>query len=72
MSVINPVVSEKIRNLRISPDGLLEFYENIAADAEVQNLPASTLVIPLFEEGDLSPDEWAPELHLVVRKVAEN
>lgn len=53
--------------------GLLDLFNAASNDAEIQNLPSATLAIQLYDqECNLQPGDWAPELHIVVRKVSEH
>ena len=50
--------------------GFRDIFIAVSNDAEAQDLPSATLVIPLYDEAcNLQPGDWAPEIHLVVRKV---
>ena len=71
MSALNKAVTAKVMGLKVSNQAYLELFEAIAADAEIRSVPSATLIVPIFELGDLSPGEWAPELHFVCRRVAE-
>ena len=71
MSQLNEAVSAKIMALKVSNQAYLELFEAIAADAAMRGVPSATCVVTVYEEGDLIPGEWAPELHFVVRQVAE-
>ncbi len=71
MSLLNEAVKAKVLALKVSPQAYLELFEAIAADAAIRSVPSATLIVPIFEDGDLSPGEWAPELHFVMRQVAE-
>lgn len=51
-------------------EGFVELFTAVSNDADICNLPAGTLVIPMYDEDDnLQPGDWAPELHFVVRRV---
>ena len=71
MKPLTQPVVDKIMRLKVSNQAYLELFAAIAADAEMRNLPSATCIATIYEEGDLSPGDWAPELHFVVRKVAE-
>lgn len=50
--------------------GLLDLANAAANDAEAQELPSGTVVIPFYDETcSLSPGDWAAEIHVVTRKV---
>lgn len=52
---------------------MLPLFETLAADAELNNIPALTLVIPFIEEGDeYKTGSYVPELHLIVRRVEDD
>jgi len=47
-----------------------EMFTAISDEGEMQQLPSATLVIPFYDEAcNLQPGDWAPEVHLVVRKI---
>lgn len=68
---LNDAVKAKILGVKVNNEAYLELFEAIMADAQIRELPAATCVVCLYDEGDLQPGEFAPELHFVVRKVAE-
>lgn len=50
--------------------GFRGMFEALANEATSQKLPASTMVMVLYDENsNIQPGEYAAELHLVVRKV---
>lgn len=51
--------------------GLIDLFNAASNEAQTKGLPASTLVIP-FYDNNLKPGDWAPELHIVVRKVVDH
>lgn len=69
MSALNENVKQKILGLKLTPELLLDCYTAIAEDAVIREVPAGTLIIPLYEDGDLESGDYAPELHFVVRVV---
>ena len=71
MKPLNDAVVDKIHRLKINNQAYVELFAAIAADAEMRNLPSATCIATIYDDGDLSPGDWAPELHFVVRKVAE-
>ncbi len=51
----------------------VDLFNAVASDAESQGLPSGTLVVPFYDDNcSLVPGDWAAELHLVARKVAED
>lgn len=70
---LHPDVEKKIMALGESESlrrGFLDIFRATAKDAEIQNLPSGTLMIPFYDaESGLQPGDWAAELHLVVRQV---
>lgn len=71
MSILNEATKAKLLALKVNPQAYLELFEAIAADAEISDIPSATCIVPIYDEGDLSPGDWAPELHFVIRRVAE-
>lgn len=52
---------------------MVDLFNAAANDARMQQLPASTLVITMYDENSaMQPGDYAAELHIVVRKVAPN
>lgn len=70
---LHPSCEEKILALGSGQQinrGFLDLFKAVVNDAEAQGLPSGTLVIPYYDENsNLQPDDWAAELHFVVRKV---
>lgn len=51
-------------------EGFVELFSATIKDAKVGDLPAGTLIVPMYDESDdLQPGDYACELHFVVRKV---
>ena len=71
MTPLTEAVRAKIMGLKVDNQAYLELFEAIAADANIRGVPSATLVVTIYGEDDLSPGDWAPELHFVVRQVAE-
>lgn len=66
--MISEKVKAKILGLKLTNESLLSLFEEIAADVEIRDIPAATLVVACFEDGDLEPGDFAPELHFVIRR----
>lgn len=50
--------------------GFLDLYRAMANEANIDGAPAKTVVLPLYDAScALEPGDWAPEIHLVIRKV---
>lgn len=48
----------------------LNLFNAMSDSSDLDNLPSATLVIPFYDEAcNLQPGDWAPEIHLLVRKV---
>lgn len=60
----------KILKMEWSSRAVADLLTAVASEAKACNLPSSTLVIPCYEAGDLQPGDYAPEIHIVCRKVA--
>jgi len=71
--MIHPDCIQKVLNLggnESVKQGLVDLFRAAANDAESQDLPSGTIVIPFYDESSkLQPGDWAAELHCVVRKV---
>lgn len=69
MSLLHKSSIKRIKEGRIGGDGMVELFETLAADAELNGIPVMTLIVPYIEEDDeYEEGEYVPELHLVVRK----
>lgn len=72
MSLLHEPSTERIRKGKIGGDGMVQLFETLAADAELNDVPVMTLMVPYVEDSDVYEDgKYVPELHLVVRKVDE-
>ena len=50
--------------------GFVELFSAISDDASIRGLPNVTRILPCYDEhSGLQPGDWAPEIHLVLRKV---
>lgn len=50
--------------------GFIDLFNALSNDAEIQGLPSATLILPFYDEtSGLQPGDWAPEIHLVLRRV---
>jgi hypothetical protein len=63
---------ERILKTQTTPPNLVTLFNRIATEAEKQGLPSATVASLYYDEDcNLQPGDWAAELHLVVRKVAD-
>lgn len=63
---------ERIRAGKIGGDGMVELFETLAVDAELNEVPVMTLMVPYIDDADeYEKGQYVPELHLVVRKINE-
>ncbi len=70
MSILHKESIERVQAGKISGAGLVELFETLAADAELNEAPVMTLMVSYIEKGDeFVTGTFVPELHLVVRKV---
>jgi len=61
---------ERIRAGKVGGDGMVELFETLAVDAELNGVPVLTLMIPYIDDADeYEKGQYVPELHLVVRKI---
>jgi hypothetical protein len=73
MSLLHEHSIERIREGKIGGDGMVELFETLAADAELNGIPVMTLMIPYVEDSDeYEKGKYVPELHLVVRKINDD
>ena len=73
--VIPPDCQDKLMQFgnNISGLSLVDLFKAVTNEAILNNLPASTLVITMYDDNSaLHPGDYAAELHLVVRKVSDN
>ena len=70
MSILHKESVERVRAGKIGGNGLVKLFETLAADAELNEAPVMTLMVPYIEDGDeFVTGTFVPELHLIVRKV---
>lgn len=52
--------------------GFIELFEAFSNEPGAHELPAITYVLPCYDENtEFQPGDWAPEIHLVLRKIAD-
>lgn len=52
--------------------GFIELFEAFSNEPMNQELPAVTYILPCYDEScELQPGDWAPQIHLVLRKVED-
>ena len=72
MSLLHDESIERIRAGKIGGDGLVRMCEMLADDADLNEVPVMTLMVPFVDEGDIFIEgKYVPEIHLIVRKVDE-
>lgn len=52
----------------------LELFDALAQESGFRGLPANSITVPCFDMDnppDLNDGDWVPEIHLVIRKVAD-
>lgn len=70
MSHLHKPSIDRIRDGKIGGDKMIELFETLAADAELNEVPVMTLMVPYIDEIDeYEKGQYVPELHLVVRKI---
>ena len=70
MSLLHKPSIDRIRDGKIGGDRMVELFETLAADAELNEVPVMTLMVPYIDDADeYEKGEFVPELHLVVRKI---
>lgn len=70
MSLLHNPSIERIREGKIGGNGMIELFETLAADAELNSIPVMTLMIPYIDDNDeYEKGQYVPELHLIVRKI---
>lgn len=70
MSHLHKPSIDRIQAGKVGGDRLVELFETLAADAELNEVPVMTLVVPYIDEADeYEKGKYVPELHLVVRKI---
>lgn len=63
----------RIQGGRLGGDGMIQIFETLAADAELNQVPVMTLMVPYVEDGDTyETGKYIPELQLVVRRVDDD
>lgn len=70
MSLLHEPSIKRIADGKIGGEGMVQLFETLASDAELNGIPTMTLMIPYIEEDDIYDEgKYVPELHLVVRKI---
>lgn len=70
MSLLHKPSIERIRAGRVGGDQMVELFENLAADADLNEIPVMTLMVPYVDDGDeYKIGQYIPEIQLVVRKI---
>jgi hypothetical protein len=70
MDLLHKPSIERIRDGKVGGDGMVQLFETLAADAELNEIPVMTLMIPyVADEDEYETGQYVPELHLIVRKV---
>lgn len=50
--------------------GFLDLFNAMVNESNIDGAPAKTVIIPMYDAScALEADDWAPEIHLVIRKV---
>ena len=50
----------------------VELFTAFSDDAAIRGIPSVTHILPCYDENSgLQPGDWAPEIHLVLRKVED-
>jgi len=70
MDLLHKPSIERIREGHVGGDGMVKLFETLAADAELNEIPVMTLMVPyIADEDEYETGQYVPELHLIVRKV---
>ncbi len=70
MSLLYDPSIERIKGGKFGGDGMVALFENLAEEAEKNDLPVLTLIVPYVDANDeLENGTYIPELHLIVRKI---
>ena len=70
MGLLHKPSVPRIREGKIGGDGMVELFETLAADAELNDIPVMTLMVPYIDDDDeYETGQYVPELHLIVRRV---
>ena len=70
MNLLHEPSIERIRDGKVGGDGMVKLFETLAADAELNEIPVMTLMIPyIADEDEYETGQYVPELPLIVRKV---
>ncbi len=70
MSLLYDPSMKRVAEGKIGGDGMVVLFENLAEEAEKNDLPVVTLIVPYIDADD-EPENgtYIPELHLIVRKI---
>jgi hypothetical protein len=69
MSLLYDPSIKRIKEGKIGGDGMVTLFENLAIEAEQNEVPVMILIVPYIDDSDKPENgEYIPELHLIVRK----
>lgn len=70
---LKPDVEDKVMGLgkgEAVNRGFLDVFRAMANEANFDGAPSKTMILPMYDDSSaLQPGDWAPEIHLVIRKV---
>lgn len=70
MSLLHKPSIERIRAGKVGGDRMVELFETLAADADLNEIPVMTLMVPYIDDNDeYKVGQYVPEIQLVVRKI---
>ena len=73
MSILHEPSIARIEAGRIGGEGMVQLFETLAADAQLNEVPVMTLMVPYVDDGDeYKTGKYVPELQLVVRRVDDD
>jgi hypothetical protein len=73
MSLLHEPSIARVEGGRIGGDGMVQLFETLAADAQLNEVPVMTLMVPYVDDADVyETGTYIPELQLVVRRVDDD
>ena len=73
MSLLHKASLPRVGAGKIGGDGMVQLFETLAADAQLNGVPVMTLMVPYVGDDDeYETGTYIPELQLVVRRVDDD
>lgn len=73
MSILHEPSIARIEAGMIGGEGMVQLFETLAADAQLNEVPVMTLMVPyVSDEDEYETGKYVPELQLIVRRIDDD